>query len=577
MASQFGGTIVNDAPQSQFGGTPVGTPPTPSFGDNMVNNFKSGVNSAANLVSPSYYSSPSPQTAGDILKAKHQAGAADFSDYVNAFMEGGSNSPVGQGFNAVGGTLLNPVTTAVGNYINPAIAKVTGATPNEVAAAEMFLPIGLKGAKSIPVPEVVQGAFDQANAYTPVSALKSVASGIADRASGLRADTPEDLTANIDNNYSKASQTINDAHNEGAVLTPDAGQSIIDQVKTELTNNRFNPAKHVDTAADVTDLQSKADNGNLTLGDIDDFRKSLGDTIKDNTTKLDGPNADAFMAVQAKNALLNGITNLGEDAFQQGSPDTVAKLQTGINQYAQAARYEKVANIAKNADGDSNAFARGLKNFTKNDNNSKGFTDEEWQSLEDASSRGIGGSIENWLGKFGVDANRAILPAAMSLAKVGGAAVIPGGAPLVGLGTLARATSKLATKGGYQNALDTIMNRDTTVNPVDPQITGMRARVNAANGQQPVMDPQLQLPSPAAITPPPSSYAQPQISYQPNIISNEMAVSPNGQAVPVSINDANNAAVTRQQMSNMGLTPDILKQIFLAKRDEALNAIKGQK
>lgn len=374
-------------------------------------------------------------------------------------------------------------------------------------------------------------------AKTALAPAKYVGEGIGTRVKGLGADSIDQLNSNIDNNYTQASDTINEAHNEGAILTPEAGQSIIGQIKDTLAANRFNPAKHVDTAADLADITAKADAGNLTLQQIDDFRKSLGDTIKDNTTKLDGANADAFQAVQAKNALLDGVSNLDESAFVQGSPDVVAKLRTGINQYAQAARYEKVANIAKNADGNNAVFTRGIKNFVKNDNNLKGFNPDEIAALKDIPSNGIGGTIENWLGKFGIDANRAVGPMAMSLAKTGAAPFIPGGIPLVGAGTIARATSKLATKGGYQNALDTIMGRDITPQQLSQlpasqaaKIMNMRNRVNVANNLPNTLPDRLALPAPEVV-------------YKGNNPSFR----------------TNEEAATAQDLNNLGLTSDVLK------------------
>ena len=157
----------NSNPEENLGakavaGLILGGDDSRSFSQHMADNFKAGLQSAQNFVS---LTDPNPLTARDNLRAKYQAGTAEFRDYVDAFMEGGSNSPVGQAFNAVGGTVFNPVTTAIGDYVNPAISDITGFTPNEVAAFEMFLPYGVKAIKVV-APEASAGGLTRFNSVS---------------------------------------------------------------------------------------------------------------------------------------------------------------------------------------------------------------------------------------------------------------------------------------------------------------------------------------------------------------------------------------------------------------------------
>lgn len=87
-----------------------------------------------------------------ILKKKRQEGTADRLDYQRAFLEGMGNSPGGKFLGAVGGLVpeFNIATTAIKDYINPAIVEKTGADESTVALAEMGLtaPFIVKAART---------------------------------------------------------------------------------------------------------------------------------------------------------------------------------------------------------------------------------------------------------------------------------------------------------------------------------------------------------------------------------------------------------------------------------------------
>lgn len=98
------------------------------------------------------YPAPGQGQYAQILRQKLQAGTADRLDYQRAFLEGMGNSPGGKFLGAAGGLIpeFNIVTTAIKDYINPAIVETTGADESTVALAEMALtaPLMIKAART---------------------------------------------------------------------------------------------------------------------------------------------------------------------------------------------------------------------------------------------------------------------------------------------------------------------------------------------------------------------------------------------------------------------------------------------
>lgn len=135
-----------------------------------------------------------PTPAQDALRQKHQAGTADRHDYEAAFLEGMGNSPGGKLLGAMGGLIpeANIIGTTVQKWINPYVAKKTGADPNEINLAEMAaLPVvgsklrsmqnsGDLSASDLPSAKVAGTILPAASkvASAAISPLKSITSPV---------------------------------------------------------------------------------------------------------------------------------------------------------------------------------------------------------------------------------------------------------------------------------------------------------------------------------------------------------------------------------------------------------------
>lgn len=468
-------------------------PIAPSFGQNMINNAQSGLQSAENLVSPSYYSQ-SLEPAKDKLIAARKAGTAGLSDYVDAFMEGGFNSPVGQTMNAVGGaSILNPVTTAVGNYVNPAIAKATGATPNEVAAAELFLPGLAKGVKAV-VPESVASAITSAPGKVGDFIQRNTKDGsfLNDESSGAPPPPPAGASRAVVSDLTKQAYAAADA--QGGTLAPTAVDAAINKAASVApqTPEGITFAGENATTKAVNALQSLKGKP-LSLAAYEEIDKDLTNRIAGET--------DITGKVSPDGKNLTEIRQNLRDATQNAAPGDLVGNSQGFDSYNQARQLaatgfrmrdvQQIFDKAENADNPQTVIKNGFSRLKSKGQG--GFTDAEWADVDKASRTGLVAGTLKILG------SRLISGIAGTAAGAAGGGVI--GAPIglmVGeaLGyPLRKAGAALQSRPG--NALmDKLGNRpvvqDALANsnapPVDPQIANMRARVDAANAQPSIMD-----------------------------------------------------------------------------------------
>lgn len=442
-----------------------------SFLGEMGENFRQGIRAADDVRSGNYEdignTRPTPKTEalaeklfpqgsdGSFMGAVRNVGNTASSDWSGALLEKFGDTPEGKILGAIGGIhpIYNAVGTTVSRDVNPAIIKETGIAPENLQLLELGAgTLGLKKAGEIQDPLW--------------SATKSIAGnageGIGNRTKGAFGTmSPEDIAAQSDKNWTGSSDSFKVSREAGAVLTSEAGNAVL-QNATDAINKAgiLNPKRHSATISALEDLQKDVESGNLSLEKLDQHRQAFADAVKDNTTKMEGMNSDAYRALQAKNAIVDSISNFGEDHFSAGSPDAASSLLTGINQWAQAARFDRVADLIKKSEGDSTSIKRNFTNFVNKQSNLKGFNADEVAALKDAASRGILEKIERGIGTFGFDFGK-VKNVALPAITSGTSAVVPGGAPLAVAGTVLRQTGKYAARGKAQSALDAIMNRPT--------------------------------------------------------------------------------------------------------------------
>lgn len=293
------------------------------------------------------------------------------------------------------------------------------------------------------------------------AALNSVAGGAKNIAKGLFADNPEVLGDIADDMKSSAGDIYNQMRQEGATFNPAKSGDIISGIDTALQQNKFIPNLNPKTLAIVDDLKDAASKGTLGLDDLDQYRRLLGRV---------GGSEDGVSAGTVRKAIDDAVNSTKPtDLVNPNSSNAINLLNQGRAAYSQASRFEAISDVLAKANGDPNRIKSGLTRFLANDNNTRGFNDAEMSALKDAANTGIGENILKAFGKFGIDFSKSgtgntVLPALMSLGKVGGASLVPGGIPAVAGATLMRQGQKYIARGKAQNLLDTIMQNKAAAN-----------------------------------------------------------------------------------------------------------------
>lgn len=546
-ASAAGGpTAITISPK--YKQVPSNTPESnsPSFWQDVVNNAKGGAQDAADLLSGNYVWGLGPSAAGpkeatlqdkllkglgddpsiaNILKtAAANIGDTNPSDFSGAVMEKMQQTPEGKMLGAMTG--LNPVwntaSTAIGKYAIPEISKITGIHPDNLAMMGMGMgTLGLKGASRISDPTVslvksMYNTMGENSGASPSVALGGVPAiagnlikGTRNIARGVSADTSEGLQDTAAAMKSSAGDIYNQMRQQGAVFNSNKANSLMSTIDNAVTNKQFIPALNPKTLAIVEHIRDAATNGDLSLGDLDQYRRLLSRI---------GGSEDGVSAGAVRAAIDDSVNNTTAIDLKSGSQKAIALLNKGRTEYARAARFERVAEIVANAAGDPNKIKTALQRFTKNDADLKkqGFTPAEVKTLKAAAKMSVGDKLAKALGRFGVAPDNVFLPAIG-----GGLATSLGGGPLGGAavvaGTAARQAFKYGTRGKAQAALNTIADPKLSSAPVPlglpkPQLAlpapnnignaaisgGYGATLEPAEGNKP----QLALPAPkTSLTP----------------------------------------------------------------------------
>lgn len=279
---------------------------------------------------------------------------------------------------------------------------------------------------------------------------------------GFKARLPEELQAVGKSIKEKASSLYQSVRDSGTVLRPEATQEIIGSIEKSLSKDGEIVTKHLhgDTLKTISQIKEDiAGKDNLiSLPELDQYRQLLNETIRKNTSKIDGANPDAVKAITAKNQLDRIVGNLNPKyLIESGNPEAMTLLNAARGEWGKAAKFEKISNIVEKADGDPNRIKTLMRNFVTNKNNLKGYSSEEIAALKNAATSSVGEKLLKMGGKFGVDTNASftstgnILPAAELY--FGG---LKSGGTSVAVGTLARSAQKYIARGKLDDALKII-------------------------------------------------------------------------------------------------------------------------
>lgn len=285
-------------------------------------------------------------------------------------------------------------------------------------------------------------------AYNALGPSPNVADQGSTLMAGLKARSPDELGLASDAMKSSAGDIYNKMNDVGAVLKPDAAQNLSGELDAALNKKTFIPELNPKTVAVVNKIKSTIDqNGQLGLGELDQYRRLLGRI---------GPTEDGVSAGDVRKAIDNFTVNTADSDWSTGTKEAVDLLQKGRQAYSTASRFEDVADVISKANGDPNRIKQGLTNFLKNDNNTRGWNQDQINAVRFAANTGVGENILKAFGKFGFDFSKSgtgntVLPALASIA--GGSGAAPMGIPLAVGGTLARQAQKYLARGKAEQAL----------------------------------------------------------------------------------------------------------------------------
>lgn len=264
---------------------------------------------------------------------------------------------------------------------------------------------------------------------------------------GITADIPEELPDIANAMKRNAGSVINEGREGGVVFNDDKTSGIVSDIGEALKKNDFIPELNPKTTAIVNRIKDIAENDNLTLGQLTQYRTMLSRI---------GNSEDGVAAGNVKKALSNAIDTAGSDDLLNGDIKSIQLLNQGRSAYAQASKFEDVADVIAKANGDPNRLKQGLTRFANDPDNTIGWTATQKAALNQAKDTGVGENLLKAFGKFGFDFSKSgvgntALPA---LSMMSSAIGNPIGVPLAIGGTIARQGQKYLARGYAQDLLD---------------------------------------------------------------------------------------------------------------------------
>lgn len=288
--------------------------------------------------------------------------------------------------------------------------------------------------------DALQEALVQPNPTTGNSLIK-----------GITARNPEELNQASSGLKSNAGGIYTDMRKAGAILNENSASSLSQTIDNALSKNLFIPQLNPKTLGIVQHLKDEISKGaGIGLDQLDQYRRLLLRV---------GGSEDGVSAGMVRKAIDNSVNQLTDADLSQGGREAIDLLNKGRASYAQAAKFEELSDLVAKANGDPNKIKAFLSRFVNDDSNLIGHSPDEINAIRYAANTGMGENLLKAFGKFGFDFGKngtgnTVLPVLASLGKVGGAALVPGGIPVVAAGTLARHGYKYIARGKAEKMLD---------------------------------------------------------------------------------------------------------------------------
>lgn len=244
----------------------------------------------------------------------------------------------GLGTGAIGGTtkagqaigaitrdgLLPNATSALGNLANFATKATAGAGVGAASGALYGLGAGEDGQRIDNAKQsALYGAVAGGAAPAVANALGGVAGGVGDALRGLTARSPEALQE-IASTTKKAAGAIYDKMRDvGANFNPTSTNGLLTDIDTALKKRAFIPENNESTANIVQSIEKAAENGTLSLGELDQYRSQLRNVPHGH---------DTVAAGDVRNAIDNFVNNASGKDLVDGAKYTAKDLANANNE-----------------------------------------------------------------------------------------------------------------------------------------------------------------------------------------------------------------------------------------------------
>lgn len=357
-------------------------------------------------------------------------------------------------------TLAGHATDELGNILS----QIVGAKSNAEKGATIKNVAGKIGESGLLKDEASGGNIGAAIK----SGAKNIGEGVGTMKTGFNARSSEALEQGIKAMEGEASNHF--AAMKGVGVSPEISVKVFDHIDKAVRENReIDPDLHKDYVNVIERMKEKAKAG-MTLGQIHNQRKLLRDVETKNYLS-NKPVADvARQAIDAMDEALETAKHKGGSA--EGAKG-VQGMQNGIAKWAEARKFETVANIINKSQGDPNKLKNAFKSLLNNKKQMRGFTKEEKALIKEASENTNAESLMSMAGKMGIGVNKGVagntIPWLPFVTTFYAHSATPYMAALTAGGTGAKYGQKLMARGKAENVLKAIENRNK-VKPISPSM-----------------------------------------------------------------------------------------------------------
>jgi len=298
--------------------------------------------------------------------------------------------------------------------------------------------------------QLAGGALGAALPSGLAALARNTAGGASTMKQGFVGKTIEEIDDVAAKLNQKASGTYAKMREAGIAIKPQSTAKIIGKIESNVIDKGFIPELNPRTTAIINSMKKNVAEGDLSLDQLDQYRKVLS-----RTTMGSADPEDVLSAQKAIQAIDDSISGLRSRDLSKGDIKSAGLLRQARSEYSKFAKYDKISNILRRADGDPNKIKSGLTSFVNNKKNLRGFDISEIQAIRNAANSTNAEGFLKGLGRFGFEPKNVFMPTVGLGVAVGAGGGVPA-AILAGTGTAARQGAKFMARGKAEQLLNTL-------------------------------------------------------------------------------------------------------------------------